>query len=118
MNRTTYTLDDSLGPAIFKELTASNVNMPRANGISKYDLQKVYDLIEQKKVNNLNDLVRKTNSHYFELQYHGDLKIDDISEVCFTWDMPNEETIEILREKGIKLFRRIFEGGGEKIIEI
>lgn len=118
LNRTTYTLDDSLGPAIFKELTASNVNMPRANGISKYDLQKVYDLIEQKKVNNLNDLVRKTNSHYFELQYHGDLKIDDISEVCFTWDMPNEETIEILREKGIKLFRRIFEGGGEKIIEI
>lgn len=117
LNRTTYTLDDSLGPAIFKELTASNVKMPRANGISKYDLQKVYDLIEQKKVNNLNDLVRKTNSHYFELQYHGDLTIDDISEVCFTWDMPNEETIEILREKGIKLFRRIFEGG-EKIIEI
>lgn len=118
LNRTTYTLDDSLGPAILEELTASNVNMPRANGISKYDLQKVYDLIKQKKVNNLNDLVRKTNSHYFELQYHGDLKIDDISEVCFTWDMPNEETIEILREKGIKLFRRIFEGGGEKIIEI
>ncbi|MFR9279304.1 MAG: hypothetical protein ACLVME_06535 [Ezakiella coagulans] len=33
-------------------------------------------------------------------------------------EMANEETIEILREKGIKLFRRIFEGGGEKIIEI
>lgn len=32
--------------------------------------------------------------------------------------MTNEETIEILREKGIKLFIRIFEGGGEKIIEI
>lgn len=118
LNRTTYTLDDSLGPAIFKELTASNVKMPRANGISKHDLQKVYDLIKQKKVNNLNDLVRKTNSYYFELQYHGDLTIDDISEICFTWDMPNEETIEILRQKGIKLFRRIFEGGGEKIIEI
>ena len=60
--------------------------------------------------------IKKENGffRYVELQYHGDITLDDVNEICFTKDLPEEDIIKILKDKNIKLFR--LEGG--KIVKV
>ena len=116
-NRTTFTVDDSLGPAVYKMLTAGDVNRPRANGINEKKLNEIYRIIRSKEANNLKEFVKGMRIRYFELQYHGDLTLDDVSEICFT-KIPSLETINIFKKKGIKLFLKAVKGGKDVIEEI
>ncbi len=60
----------------------------------------------------------ETFSRYIELQYHGELKIDYIKEICFIYEKPDDILVKKLKEKNIKLFRMIGDYDDEKIIEI
>ena len=117
-NRVTYTIDDSLGYAYDEKIIAGNADNPRANGIYIDDLRYIFDSLSSNNLT-LSSFLKECSSSYVELQYHGELATDYISEVCFTEEMPSKEVIDILKSKNIKVF--IIEGAKtnvEKIIRI
>ena len=89
-------------------------------GIDKYNLKKYYEILKDLSENNdaisLTKEIKKENGffRYIELQYHGDITLDDVNEICFSKDLPKEDIIKILKDKNIKLFRL----EDEKIVEI
>ena len=117
-NRVTYTIGDSLGYAYDKEIIAGNADNPRANGIYIDDLRYIFDSLSSNNLT-LSSFLKECSSSYFELQYHGELTTDCISEVCFTERMPSKEVVDILKSKNIKVF--IMQGvktNAKKIIRI
>lgn len=118
-NNVTYTIGDSLGLAINKMTIAGDAYNPSANGIRKDRLEKTYNLLVSRKGKmELTDFSDEMGIRYIELQYHGELKTDYIKEICFTQDLPNDETINTLKNKNIKLFKVTGEWGDEKVVEI
>ena len=117
-NRVTYTIGDSLDYADDKEIIAGNADKPRANGISIGDIRHVFDYLSSHNLT-LPNFLKECPSSYFELQYHGELTTDCISEVCFTEGMPSKEVINILKSKNIKVFiMRGVKTNAERIIRI
>ena len=117
-NRVTYTIGDSLGYACDEEIIAGNADNPRSNGIYIEDLRYIFDSLSSNNLT-LPNFLEKCASSYFELQYHGELTTDCISEVCFTEGLPSKEVVDILKSKNIKVF--IMEGvkaNAKKIIRI
>ena len=119
-DRITYTLDDSLLAGATKAVVPGDFNKNLSLGIDKYNLKKYYEslksLSESDDAISLTKEIKKENGffRYIELQYHGDITLDDVNEICFTNDLPKEDIIKILKDKNIKLFR--LEDG--KIVEI
>ena len=119
-DRITYTLDDSLLAGATKAVVAGDFNKNLSLGIDKYNLKKYYgvlkNLSESDDAISLTKEIKKENGffRYVELQYHGDITLDDVNEICFTKDLPEEDIIKILKDKNIKLFR--LEGG--KIVKV
>lgn len=64
---------------------------------------------------NLHTFLDETVARYFELQYHGELRVDDISEICFTKGIRSQNTIDNLKSKGIKLYKIV---GGDECVGI
>ena len=117
-NRVTYTIDDSLGYADEGKIIAGNADNPRANGISIDDLRYIFDSLSSNNLT-LSSFLKESPFSYIELQYHGELTTDYISEVCFTEEMPSKEVIDILKSKNIKVFiMRGAKTNVEKIIRI
>jgi len=118
--RTTYTLDDSLLAGATKAVVPGDFNKNLSLGIDKYNLKKYYEVLKDLSENNdaisLTKEIKKENGffRYIELQYHGDITLDDVNEICFSKDLPKEDIIKILKDKNIKLFR--LEDG--KIVEV
>ena len=118
--RTTYTLDDSLLAGATKAVVSGDFKDNLSLGIDKYNLKKYYgvlkNLSESDDAISLTKEIKKENGffRYVELQYHGDITLDDVNEICFTKDLPKEDIIKILKNKNIKLFR--LEGG--KIVKV
>ena len=118
--RATYTLDDSLLAGATKAVVAGDFNKNLSLGIDKYNLKKYYGVLKNLSESDdaifLTKEIKKENGffRYVELQYHGDVTLDDVNEICFTNDLPKEDIIKILKNKNIKLFR-LEEG---KIVEI
>ena len=118
--RATYTLDDSLLAGAIKAVVAGDFNTNLSLGIDKYNLKKYYgvlkNLSESDDAISLTKEIKKENGffRYIELQYHGDITLDEVNEICFTKDLPEEDIIKILKDKNIKLFR--LEGG--KIVKV
>lgn len=118
--RATYTLDDSLLAGATKAVVAGDFKDNLSLGIDKYNLKKYYgvlkNLSESDDAISLTKEIKKENGffRYVELQYHGDITLDDVNEICFTKDLPEEDIIKILKDKNIKLFR--LEGG--KIVKV
>ena len=118
--RATYTLDDSLLAGATKAVVSGDFNKNLSLGIDKYNLKKYYGVLKNLSESNdaisLTKAIKKENGffRYIELQYHGDITLDDVNEICFTKDLPKEDIIKILKDKNIKLFR--LEDG--KIVEI
>ena len=119
-DRITYTLDDSLLAGATKAVVPGDFKDDLSLGIDKYNLKKYYEslksLSESDDAISLTKEIKKENGffRYIELQYHGDITLDDVNEICFTKDLPKEDIIKILKAKNIKLFR-LEEG---KIVEI
>jgi phage protein len=119
-DKITYTLDDSLLAGATKAVVAGDFNKNLSLGIDKYNLKKYYEslksLSESDDAISLVKEIKKENRffRYIELQYHGDITLDDVNEICFSKDLPKEDIIKILKGKNIKLFR--LEDG--KIVEV
>ena len=119
-DRITYTLDDSLLAGATKAVVSGDFKDNLSLGIDKYNLKKYYgvlkNLSESDDAISLTKEIKKENGffRYVELQYHGDITLDDVNEICFTKDLPKEDIIKILKNKNIKLFR--LEGG--KIVKV
>ena len=110
-DRITYTLDDSLLAGATKAAVPGDFNKNLSLGIDKYNLKKYYEVLknlsESDDAISLTKEIKKENGffRYVELQYHGDITLDDVNEICFTEDLPKEDIIKILKDKNIKLFR-------------
>ncbi|ATV71817.1 hypothetical protein CTN00_01790 [Fusobacterium pseudoperiodonticum] len=119
-DRITYTLDDSLLAGATRAVVSGDFKDNLSLGIDKYNLKKYYevlkDLSEDNDAISLTKEIRKGNGffRYIELQYHGNITLDDVNEICFTKDLPEKDIIKILKDKNIKLFR--LEGG--KIVKV
>lgn len=112
-DRVTFTIDNSLGEAVNKRIISSSVNDINVSCMSKIRLQEFnYYVKHDGEINTVEQLIEKFHVRYIETQYHGDLKLSDVSEICFTDVVPNN--LEKLKELGIKLFKI----EGENIVEI
>lgn len=121
-NKVTYTLDDSLGQALNKVTVAGDSENPRANGINKKHLKEWVPWFEKRrnKMLEISDFMKDTPIRYIELQYHGELKIDFINEICFTGQYTEvpDELVKKIKSKGTKVFKLEGEFGNEKLIEL
>lgn len=112
-DRVTFTIDNSLGEAVNKRIISSSVNDINVSCMSKIRLQEFnYYIKHNGEINTVEQLIEKFHVRYIETQYHGDLKLSDVSEICFTDTIPNN--LEKLKDLGIKLFKI----EGENIVEI
>lgn len=63
----------------------------------------------------LETILDETYARYIELQYHGDIHLSDVSEICFTDKIPNNDILNKLKQLDIKLFAIV---GDDNIYEI
>lgn len=109
--KVTYTLDDSLGIGVTNVSVAGDFDSNLGLGIDKARLKTYYkeisELKEKNGANELTEKLRRINGRfrYFELQYHGEVTLDDVDEICFTDDLPDGKIIKKLKDKNIKVFR-------------
>lgn len=112
--RVTMTVNNSLGNAVNKKVIASSTEKANIGCIELNAINKYTDLIKNNKFNSVEDLVNKINVRYIELQYHGQLTLGEVKEVCFTQDVPDEGLIELLKGRGIKAYKI----EGDRCVEI
>ena len=109
-NRVTYTIDDSLGNALFNRVIGGKIgDKSTISGIPKDDVGYVIDRFkyaEREDWYDADTLAQEMGFRYWELQYHGDLAIDDVESICFTGkDDTTEDIIDQLKKLGIKVYR-------------
>ena len=61
-------------------------------------------LANDEDLKNPNKMAHKFSSAYIELQYHGDLIINDVDSVCFTEDILDNSIIDKLKDSGVKVY--------------
>ncbi|MEZ7645306.1 minor capsid protein [Streptococcus parasanguinis] len=103
-NKTTFTVNNSLGPAVYQELVADNPNRPNLVGIDKELLKETVDLLKAGNIKTPEEASKALGVRYLEAQYHGEIGISDISSMYFTNDKPSEKQIQSLKEFGINLY--------------
>ncbi len=109
-DRVTYTVDDSLGNAMYGEVAGGKIG--KECSISGVPLYNTSDLLEYFKesdwneIDNADELAQVIGCRYWELQYHGDLTMDDVESICFTrYDKPTEDVLKQLKDLGIKVYK-------------
>ena len=108
-DRTTFTINNSLGPAAFKDLVADNPNKPRLVGIDKDYLEDYTSILKNTNIDTPEKVSKSLGIRYVEAQYHGEVLLSDVSSMYFTDSKPTNKQVEALKKIGIKLFMR--EGG-------
>lgn len=103
-NKTTFTVNNSLGPAVHQELVADNPNRPNLVSINKRFLKETVDLLKTGKIETPEEASKALGVRYLETQYHGEIGISDISSMYFTNNTPSEKQIQSLKEFGINLY--------------
>lgn len=103
-NKTTFTVNNSLGPAVYQELVADNPNRPNLVGIDKELLKETVDMLKTGKIETPEEASKALGVRYLEAQYHGDVNLSDVSSMYFTNNTPNEKQIQSLKEFGINLY--------------
>lgn len=103
-NKTTFTVNNSLGPAVYQELVADNPNRPNLVGIDKELLKETVDLLKTGSINTPEEASKALGVRYLEAQYHGDVNLSDVSSMYFTNNTPSEKQIQSLKEFGINLY--------------
>lgn len=109
-NRVTYTVDDSLGNALYNRVIGGKIgDKPTISGIPKDEVGYVIDRFkyaEREDWYDADSMAQEMGFRYWELQYHGDLTIDDVDSICFTGrDKATDAIIEQLKKLGIKVYR-------------
>ena len=112
--KTTFTVNNSLGPAVYQELVADNPNRPNLVGIDKELLKETVDLLKAGNIKTPEEASKALGVRYLETQYHGEVGMSDISSMYFTKDKPSDKQIRSLREFGIKLYVK----EGDQFVEI
>lgn len=112
--KTTFTVNNSLGPAVYQELVADNPNRPNLVGIDKELLKETVDLLKAGNIKTPEEASKALGVRYLETQYHGEVGMSDISSMYFTKDKPSDKQIQSLREFGIKLYVK----EGDQFVEI
>lgn len=102
-NKTTFTVNNSLGPAVSKKLVADNPNRPNLVGIDNRVLKEKVDLLKTGKIETPEEASKALGVRYLEVQYHGDVNLSDVSSMYFT-NTPSEKQIQSLKEFGINLY--------------
>ena len=102
-NKTTFTVNNSLGPAVSKKLVADNPNKPNLVGIDNRVLKEKVDLLKTGKIETPEEASKALGVRYLEVQYHGDVNLSDVSSMYFT-NTPSEKQIQSLKEFGINLY--------------
>lgn len=102
-NKTTFTVNNSLGPAVSKKLVADNPNRPNLVGIDNRVLKETVDLLKTGKIETPEEASKALGVRYLEVQYHGDVNLSDVSSMYFT-NTPSEKQIQSLKEFGINLY--------------
>ena len=114
MSRTTFTINNSLGPASWGQIVADNPISPHLVGIDESYLMDHIDVLKQGKIKSPEALVDELRVRYIEAQFHGDLGLSDVSSVCFTTKPPTNKQILAFRSKGIDVYVR----EGDKIVKV
>lgn len=107
----TFTCGDSLG--FYQHQSNGGIACPITNpslcSMNKFQMKNLSDAVKNdrvpKSVGELSYLLSNGNqATYFEVQYHGDLRIQDIESVTFisNYVMPSQEVIAQLNDLGIK----------------
>lgn len=114
MHRTTFTIGDSLFNCINDNVRSSPVINPQIASIQRGHVNEViYGLNVVENANaekSYLDIQALTRQKYVELQYHGNLIIDDVESVTFnkkTTNVNNPEVrkiVAMLKERGIKCY--------------
>ena len=102
-NKTTFTVNNSLGPAVSKKVVADNPNRPNLVGIDNRVLKEKVDLLKTGKIETPEEASKALGVRYLEVQYHGDVNLSDVSSMYFT-NTPSEKQIQSLKEFGINLY--------------
>lgn len=103
-NKTTFTVNNSLGPAVYQELVADNPNRPNLVGIDKELLKETVDLLKAGNIKTPEEASKALGVRYLEAQYHGEIGVSDISSMYFTNNKPSDEQIHSLKGFGINLY--------------
>ena len=103
-NKTTFTVNNSLGPAVYQELVADNPNRPNLVGIDKELLKETVDLLKTGKIETPEEASKVLGVRYLEAQYHGDVNLSDVSSMYFTKNEPSKKQVQSLKEFGINLY--------------
>lgn len=114
LSRTTFTINNSLGPAVYKDLVADNPNSPHLLSIDKNYLQDYVELLKNKNARTPEELTKTLGIRYIEVQFHGDVGLTDISSMYFTNKIPNNNQINALKSYGIDVFVK----EGEKFVRV
>jgi SPP1 gp7 family putative phage head morphogenesis protein len=103
-NKTTFTVNNSLGPAVYQDLVADNPNRPNLVGIDKESLKETVDLFKTSKIKTPEEASEVLGIRYLETQYHGEIGLSDVSSMYFTGNKPNAEQIQSLKGFGVNLY--------------
>lgn len=109
-DRVTYTVDDSLGNAMYGEVAGGKIGKECSiSGVPIYntdDLLEYFKESDWNEIDNADNLAQTIGCRYWELQYHGDLTINDVESICFTKrDKPTDDVLEQLKDLGITVYK-------------
>ena len=106
--RTTYTMGDSLDQIYFRDgIAGSDGDDPTIAGIlpAQGAPTDLFTLVQDRDIITNKDLEKIYGARYIELQYHGQLGIDDIESVVYSsTDAVKPETVKVLKDRGVKVY--------------
>lgn len=115
--RVTYTIEDSLGNALYNRVIGGKIS--DSSSLSGIPIDEIGTVIDRFKYAEREDwydadsMAQEMGFRYWEIQFHGDLTIDDVDSICFTGrDKATDDIIDQLKKLGIKVHRI---SGGELI---
>lgn len=122
-DRVTYTVDDSLGNALYNEVIGGKIgDKCSVSGIPVFSTDDLLDYFKESDwdlIDNADELAQIMGCRYWELQFHGKLTIDDVDSVCFTKtdrDLVTDEMLEQLKDRGVKCYE--IRGRGSDLNEL
>jgi hypothetical protein len=114
--RTTYTIGDSLGPACMSDIVAGKISNGQFTGVDVSDSQVLLHRVQQAEslvtdAQKWDEVIEGSWGSYLELQYHGNLTMNDVECIVFTraYKIPDARVLNKLRSYGLKLYK--YEGG-------
>ena len=122
-DRVTYTVDDSLGNALYNEVIGGKIgDKCSVSGIPVFSTDDLLDYFKESDwdlTDNADELAQVMGCRYWEIQFHGKLTIDDVDSVCFTKtdrDLVTDEMIGQLKDRGVKCYE--IRGRGSELNEL